>query len=133
MMDSVVGDFFNALFKHYPDILSEVFIKSKDYMGPAIWKKLKCWHIFLAVRHLRNLEVADAKLSAICVLPLVLFSWVKFGHHKGYLELRRRDQLDLAFLDVVYLLASVLQLLLQLWRKGFLINNCHFIFSAQKN
>lgn len=36
MMDSVVGDFFNALFKHYPDILSEVFIKSKDYMGPAI-------------------------------------------------------------------------------------------------
>lgn len=35
-MDSVIGDLFNALFKHYPDISSEVFIRSKDYVGSAI-------------------------------------------------------------------------------------------------
>jgi len=39
---------------------------------------------------------------------------MKCDYHKGYLQLKRRDQLDLAFLDVIYLLASILQFLLQI-------------------
>lgn len=60
----------------YSNTIQILHLKSSS-RGNITWDQLSernKWSIFLAVRHLRNLEVDDAVLSTIHVLPLVLFS-----------------------------------------------------------